>query len=376
MTFLSRFGSILMRFCGFRAFKTKAVKVAWYFCTFKHNKLNINTVRFLFLMTLFIGLVSCDQNSSYLDYSGSDSQLSGGTKIIPIQTALGTFNVWTKQVGNNPKIKVLLLHGGPGATSEYWEAADSFFPKAGIQYYYYDQLGSGKSDNPNDDRLWQVDRFVDEVEQVRIALGLDSSNFVILGHSWGGILGLEYALKYQENLKGLIVSNMVSSIPEYIDYANEVLGPQLPDEVLIKIKSYEQKEDYTNPEYLGLIEEHYYPKHVLRMNPAEWPNPVLRAFANLNYPLYLKMQGPSEFGVVGDAVLKDWDRTNDLSSISIPTLTIGAEYDTMDPKAMKKMSELVQNGKYLHCPEGSHMAMYDDQKTYFQGVIHFLNLLN
>lgn len=335
----------------------------------------MNILRFLFIIALFLGLNSCGQKSTYLDYSKSDSQLSGGTKMIPIKTALGTFNVWTKQVGNNPKIKVLLLHGGPGATSEYWEAADSYFPNAGIQYFYYDQLGSGKSENPNDERLWNVDRFVDEVEQVRKALGLDASNFIILGHSWGGILGLEYAIKYQENLKGLIISNMVSSIPDYIDYANKVLGPQLPEEVLKTIKFYEQKEDYSNPEYLGLIEEYYYPKHVLRMSPSEWPNPVLRAFANLNYPLYLKMQGPSEFGVVGNAILKGWDRTNDLSTISIPTLTIGAKYDTMDPKAMEKMSKLVQNGKYLYCPAGSHLAMYDDQNTYFRGVIDFLNAI-
>lgn len=335
----------------------------------------MNILRFLFIIALFLGLNSCGQKSTYLDYSKSDSQLSGGTKMIPIKTALGTFNVWTKQVGNNPKIKVLLLHGGPGATSEYWEAADSYFPNAGIQYFYYDQLGSGKSENPNDERLWNVDRFVDEVEQVRKALGLDASNFIILGHSWGGILGLEYAIKYQENLKGLIISNMVSSIPDYIDYANKVLGPQLPEEVLKTIKFYEQKEDYSNAEYLGLIEEYYYPKHVLRMSPSEWPNPVLRAFANLNYPLYLKMQGPSEFGVVGNAILKGWDRTNDLSTISIPTLTIGAKYDTMDPKAMEKMSKLVQNGKYLYCPEGSHLAMYDDQNTYFRGVIDFLNTI-
>lgn len=333
-------------------------------------------MRLLVIMTIIIGLTSCNQNSNYLDYSNSDSQLSGGTKIIPIHTELGTFNVWTKQVGNNPELKVLLLHGGPGATSEYWEAADSYFPNAGVQYYYYDQLGSGKSDNPNDERLWQVDRFVEEVEQVRIALGLNSSNFILLGHSWGGILGIEYALKYQENLKGLIISNMVSSIPDYIDYANEILGPKLPEEVLMKIKTFEQNEDYTNTEYLGLIEQYYYPKHVLRMDPSDWPNPVLRAFANLNYPLYLKMQGPSEFGVVGDAILKDWDRTNDLSNISIPTLIIGAEYDTMDPRAMEKMSTLVKNGKYLYCPEGSHMAMYDDQKTYFEGVISFLSTLD
>ena len=140
-------------------------------------------------------------------------------------------------------------------------------------------------------------------------------------------------------------------------------------------QTYEKSEDYTNPEYLKLIETYYYPEHVLRMNPSDWPNPVVRAFANLNYPLYLKMQGPSEFGVVGDALLKEWDRTEDLKNISIPTLTIGAEYDTMDPKAMEKMSRLVQNGEYLYCPQGSHMAMYDDQEVYFSGVLKFLKSL-
>ena len=109
-------------------------------------------MRSLIIMTMIFSLTSCNQNSTFLDYSNSDSQLSGGTKIIPIKTELGTFNVWTKQVGNNPELKVLLLHGGPGATSEYWEAADSYFPNAGVQYFYYDQLGSGKSDNPNDEQ--------------------------------------------------------------------------------------------------------------------------------------------------------------------------------------------------------------------------------
>jgi proline iminopeptidase len=350
--------------------------------TFFIINLILNKMKFkLTLLSAILICMSCNnkevapQETAYYDYSTSDSKFTGGTKIIPIETALGTFNVWTKRVGNNPTTKVLLLHGGPGATSEYFEAADSYFPQGNVEYYYYDQMGSGKSDNPNDERLWNIDSFVEEVEQVRKALQLDASNFVILGHSWGGILGIEYALKYQHNMKALIVSNMMGSIPDYVTYAKEVLGPQLPPEVLAEIENFEANEDYTNPAYLGLIEEHYYPEHVLRMNPSEWPNPVLRAFANMNYPLYLKMQGPSEFGVVGDAVLKEWDRTSDLNKITIPTLTIGAEYDTMDPKAMKEMSEMVQNGSYLHCPKGSHMALYDDQETYFNGVIKFLKSL-
>ena len=142
--------------------------------------------------------------SSYLDYSTRDDILSGGIKMIPIQTSVGEFKVWTKRVGNNPKMKVLLLHGGPGATHEYFESFDSYFPNAEIEYYYYDQLESAYSDQPNDSTLWNVNRFVDEVEQVRKALGLNNTNFYLLGSSWGGILCIEYALKYQENLKGLM----------------------------------------------------------------------------------------------------------------------------------------------------------------------------
>ncbi|HAK69857.1 MAG TPA: proline iminopeptidase, partial [Cryomorphaceae bacterium] len=127
-----------------------------------------------------------DQDSTYLDYSLLADKNSGGARLIPINTPLGEFNVWTKRVGNNPATKVLLLHGGPGATHEYFEAADSYFPNAEVEYYYYDQLGSGNSDNPEDPSLWETERFVEEVEQVRIALGLDATNFILLGHSWGG----------------------------------------------------------------------------------------------------------------------------------------------------------------------------------------------
>ena len=318
---------------------------------------------------------SGDQESSYLDYSMLADKNSGGARLIPIKTPLGEFNVWTKRVGNNPTTKVLLLHGGPGATHEYFEAADSYFPDAEVEYYYYDQLGSGNSDNPEDPSLWETERCVEEVEQVRIALGLDATNFILLGHSWGGILATEYALKYQDNLKGLIISNMVASIPEYMKYAEEVLGPQMPAEVLLEIKSLEAAGEYTSTRYLSLIEEHYYPEHVLRRPLDEWPEPVNRSFSKMNYPLYLKMQGPSEFGVVGDATLKDWDRTGDLHLIKVPTLSIGAQYDTMDPEGMKRIADAVQNGTFLYCPEGGHMTMYDDADRYFNGIITFLSAL-
>jgi len=334
------------------------------------------------ILSLLLILLSCSNNnrsnatksekSTYLDYSNHDDKLSGGVKMIPIQTSAGEFKVWTKRVGNNPTMKVLLLHGGPGATHEYFEVFDSYFPNAEIEYYYYDQLESAYSDQPNDSTLWSVDRYVDEVEQVRIALNLNSDNFYLLGSSWGGILGMEYALKYQQNLKGLIVSNMMASIPDYIIYANDVLGPQLQPAVLAEIRDLEAKGDYANPRYSELIYANYYPEHVLRMPLEKWPDPVNRAFAHINPELYVTMQGPSEFGVAGDAKLKNWDIKEQLSKISVPTLTIGGAHDTMDPKHMEWIASEVQNGQYLHCPNGSHLAMYDDAETYFNGVIEFI----
>ncbi len=308
----------------------------------------------------------------YLDNSSREDRLSGGARRIPIQTPSGVFHVWTKRVGNNPKVKVLLVHGGPGATHEYFECFDSYFPEAGIEYYYYDQLESAFSDQPNDTSLWNIDRFVDELEQVRMALGINETNGFILGHSWGGILVMEYGLKYPGQVKGLIISNMMASIPDYDRYAEEVLGPKLPAGVLDEILALEAEGKFTDPRYLELINTHYYPEHILRMPADEWPDPVVRGLARLNYPLYLAIQGPSEFGIRGNAKLKGWSRMDDLKEIQTPTLVIGAEYDTMDPEFMKKMSEVLPNGQYLYCPNGSHFAMYDDQEVYFDGLIRFI----
>jgi proline iminopeptidase len=159
------------------------------------------------------------------------SEKMSGIKMIPIQTPFGEFKVWTKKIGDNPTIKVLLLHGGPGGTHEYFECFDDFFPGKGFEYYYYDQLGSYYSDQPTESGLWEISRFVEEVEQVRKALKLDISSFYLWGHSWGGILAVEYALKYQNNLKGLVISNMMMSAPAYGKYADEVLGPKIKPEV-------------------------------------------------------------------------------------------------------------------------------------------------
>jgi len=311
--------------------------------------------------------------SGYLDYSGRDDILSGGARKIPVTTPAGQYRVWVKRVGNNPGLRVLLLHGGPGDTHEYLEACDSYLPAAGIEYYYYDQLGSGFSDRPGEPSLWDLDRFVDEVEQVRRALGLGRDDFVLYGHSWGGLLAIEYALHYQEHLRGLVISNMMSSGPAYNDYAEQVLMPQMDQAVLAEIKAFEASGDIGNPRYMELLTEHHYVHHVLRMPVADWPDPVQRAFAHINPAIYVPMQGPSELGISAEASLAHWDRTAELASIEVPALVIGARHDTMDPAHMKMMADRLPRGRYLYCPDGSHMAMYDDQAVYFTGLIDFLH---
>jgi len=305
--------------------------------------------------------------SNYFTYP--DSLESAGVKMIPIKTPKGTFKVWTKRFGNNPKIKILLLHGGPAMTHEYMECFETFFQREGFEFYEYDQLGSYYSDQPTDTTLWTNERFVEEVEQVRQAIGADASNFYILGNSWGGILGMEYALKYQKNLKGLLVSNMVASAPEYGKYADEVLAKQMDPKVLAEIRAIEAKKDFGNPRYMELLIPNFYHEHICRLQ--EWPDALNRSLKHGNNSIYVQMQGPSEFGIGGS--LAKWDIKSRLKEIAIPTLMIGGKYDTMDPKAMEEQSKMVQKGSYLYCPNGSHLSMWDDQKVYMKGVIDFIH---
>jgi proline iminopeptidase len=311
----------------------------------------------------------------YFDTSTWDARdvVSGGSRMVPVSTPSGEFRVWTRRIGTNHELKVLMLHGGPGASDELYESFDVWFPREGIEYYYYDQLGSFRSDQPEDPSLWTVDRFVDEVEQVRAALGLDANNFVLLGQSWGGLLALEYAFQYQQHLKGLVISNMMSSARLYNDYARNVLMPAMDQQVLAEIQAMEADGRTDDPRYEQLLIEHHYVLHVCRIPAADWPDPVQRALAHINPAIYVPMQGPSELGLSGS--LESWDRSGDLHDIDVPTLVIGATHDTMDPVHMRWMAEQLPNGTYLHCPDGSHLAQFDDPDHYFPGLIDFLHAL-
>ncbi len=335
-------------------------------------------MRFVLILSFAGFFFSCNKDAtvtetapcaSIADYFTYDEAVqAAGVKMIPIQTPAGEFKVWTKRFGTNPKIKILLLHGGPAMTHEYMECFETFFQREAYEFYEYDQLGSYYSDQPKDSSLWTTERFVEEVEQVRKAIGADSTNFYVLGNSWGGILAMEYALKYQANLKGLIVANMVASAPEYGQYAAEVLAKQMDSAVLAEVRAIEARKDFGNPRYMELLIPHFYQKHICRL--PEWPDALNRSLKHANGEIYTLMQGPSEFGISGR--LAKWDIKDRLKEIKVPTLMIGAKHDTMDPRAMEEQSKLVQKGRYLYCPNGSHLSMWDDQQVFMGGVIEFV----
>jgi len=284
--------------------------------------------------------------------------------MVPV--AGGKYKVWTKRMGSGP-VKVLLLHGGPGFPHDYLEAMEAFLPPAGIEMYYYDQLGVGNSDVPDDPSLWTLERYTQEVEEVRRGLGLE--HFVLYGHSWGGILALEYALNYQQHLRGLVISDMTAGMKSYLAYTAQLKTKLLSPEKLARFNALETAKDYDNPDYERMCMEDLYPQMVCRLNP--WPEPVTRAFSHSNQKIYNQMQGKSEFEVTGN--LKDWDRWDRLHEIRVRTLTMGARYDEMNPDEMVKMANMMPNATSAICPNGSHLCFWDDQAVYFRHLLSFLH---
>lgn len=286
---------------------------------------------------------------------------STGVEFVELNNG---FRVWTKRIGHGP-IKILMLHGGPGCSHEYFECFEEFFSKNDFQLIFYDQLGSYNSDQPNDPALWTVERFCEEVEEVRQALGLDQ--FYLYGQSWGGLLSIEYALKYQKHLKGVILSNITGSVDSYVTYIN-YLRSQLPQSIQDRLSFFEVRGDTLNDEYEKLMFEEVYTRHLCRVNP--WPESLVRTFAHFNTQVYQTIQGPNEFVVTGN--FKNWNRWNDLHQISIPTLIICGRYDTMNPADIEKMGTLIPYSKVKICENGSHCTMFDDQESYFQAIHEFL----
>jgi proline iminopeptidase len=287
---------------------------------------------------------------------------AAGERLVPIEG--GKYRLWTRRLGGS-SIKVLTLHGGPGFSHLYLNCFEDFLPQAGIEFYFYDQLGSLFSDNPDDPSLWTVGRYTDEVEQVRQALGLE--DFILYGHSWGGMLAYEYALKYPQHLRGVVISNMVASIPRYQAYVARFKN-ELSAADRKTLKKYEAAKQFDAPEYQKIVMDRIYTKHICRLNP--WPAPVELAFRFFNEKIYNHLQGPNEFVITG--TFKNWDRMADLKNIKTKALLMGARYDEMDPEEMRRIATAMPNARAVISDRGSHLCMYDDQAWYFRELITFL----
>ncbi len=302
--------------------------------------------------------------SSTTDSTQTNIIKTGGTKMITVD---GKYQVWTKKVGDG-KIKVLLLHGGPGFSHDYLECFEDFLPKEGIEFYYYDQLGCGNSDVPADTSLWNIPRYVEEVEQVRKGLGLD--NFYLLGQSWGGMLAMEYLQKYQSHVKAAVLSNMTAGIKSYVSYTAGLKTKYLSAAEIKTLDSLDKLKMYDSPEYQNILMTKLYTKVLCRIPFENWPAPILVAFKKANHTIYNQMQGVDEFHVTGN--FKNWEMWDRLPNIKVPTLVLGGMYDEMNPDDMKKEGKLIPNSRTYLCPNGSHLSMYDDQQNYFTHLIAFL----
>ncbi len=220
--------------------------------------------------------------------------------------------VWYRRVGEGG-VPLLLLHGGPGGGHDYLE------PLAGLAesraVIFYDQLGCGRSDQPDDQSLWHIERFVREVDTVRAALGLDRVH--ILGQSWGGWLAIEYMLSAPQGVEGLVLASTSASIPQFVDEARRLIG-EMPEAIAEAIRHHEAAGEYDHPDFVTALEA-FYKRHLCRLDP--WPEALLRSFKNLEsdggHRVYNTMNGPTEFTVIGN--LKAWDRVDRLGEITVPT---------------------------------------------------------
>lgn len=283
---------------------------------------------------------------------------------IPVEDG---YRVWYRSVGGSggadEQVPLLLLHGGPGAPHDYLENLQALATET-HRLIFYDQLGCGRSDQPNEPERWQVPRFVDEIGMVRNALGLERVH--ILGQSWGGMLAIEYALTQPEGLLSLILSNTTSSIPLWIAEANR-LRAELPPEVQATLTRHEEAGTTDSEEYQQAMMV-FYDRHVLRIQPM--PDYVQRTFDNMGQ-VYLTMNGPSEFHVIG--VIKDWDRTARLVEIRVPTLIISGRYDEATPTINEVLQRGIPGSQWVVLENSSHLSHVEEPELYMQTVRNFLS---
>ena len=265
--------------------------------------------------------------------------------------------------GEEPgKAPLLLLHGGPGGAHDYMESMGEL-ARGGRRVIMYDQLGCGKSPVPSNPAMWTVELFVEEVDVVRQALGLERLH--ILGQSWGGMLGMEYALTQPEGVESLIICDSPGRMDLWVEEANR-LRADLPSDVQETLLKHEQDGTTDDPAYeeACLV---FYNRHVCRV---PWSDSVSRSFAQMPNEVYMTMNGPSEFHCIG--TLRTWDVTPRLGEITIPTLVISGRYDEATPKISKEVSDAIPGAEWVLFEESSHMPHEEEPERFRQVVGDFL----
>jgi len=272
-----------------------------------------------------------------------------------------------RSFGEPSKGTVLCLHGGPGATHDYMLSLTDL-TEFGYRVIFYDQLGCGKSDVPKNTALFTVERAVEEVEGMRKALKLTKINLV--GSSWGGMLAIAYALQYQKNLKSMVTISGLASVPRTTAEMQKMKS-QLPDDVQAVMRKYEETGDYENPEYLKAVEV-FYRKHLCRLN--EWPKELVYSLDHISKPVYLTMNGPNEFTIIGN--IRYWDVTHLLHKIHVPTLITGGKFDEVSPVEARSIHRGIKGSRLVTFQKSSHLPMWEERERFMTVVRKFLDGVN
>jgi proline-specific peptidase len=280
------------------------------------------------------------------------------------------YQTWYRIVGEKEepgKLPLLCLHGGPGACHDYLESLDAM-ADTGRRVIYYDQLGCGNSHlDVSKPEMWTVDLYVEEVDVVRKALGLDRIH--LLGQSWGGMLAMEYMIRQPRGIASLTIASSPASIPQWVEEANK-LREQLPPEVNATLLKHEQAGTWSDPEYATAMTE-FYNRHVCRVVPN--PEPVQRTFDKLaKYPeVYYTMNGPSEFFVIG--TLKTWNVIDQLGKINAPTLVTSGKYDEATPIIAETVQKGIPGAEWVLFENSSHSAHAEEPERYMQVLGDFIS---
>lgn len=264
-----------------------------------------------------------------------------------------------------PKGTVVCLHGGPGACHDYLLPLADLSDGFGYRVVFYDQLGCGRSEVPKNYALFSVERGVEELEAFRRKLKLGKIH--LMGSSYGGMLALTYALKYQKNLKSMITTGGLASVPLCVAEMNR-LKSRLPEKVRETLKKYEDVGEYHNPEYEKATMV-FYKKHLLRLD--KWPKEQEYTLAHISHPVYYTMNGPNEFTIIGNT--KYYDITDKLHTVKVPTLVTTARYDEVTPKVARSIHENIRGSKLVLFRNSSHLPMWEERKNYLETLGNFLD---